>query len=146
MDTGELVAAFIARTLPKAEWTHEAHLRVGLWHALRHPEHETLALLRERISAYNAAMGGENTATAGYHESITRFYVRVFYAFLATVDAGREPAELERGLLASYGDRELPLRYYRRETLFSTAARLGWVEPDLNRMIASADTTQASTR
>lgn len=131
MDTGELVRAFLERTLPKAQWSHEAHLRVGLWHALRHPEPETLALLRERISAYNAATGGENTATAGYHESITRFYVMVFYAFLREVDAGRDPAELEAELIARYGDRNLPLRHYRRDTLFSTAARLGWVEPDL---------------
>jgi len=130
METGELTEGFIAHTLPKSEWTHEAHLRVGLWHALRHGEAETLALLRERISSYNAAMGGENTATAGYHESITRFYVRLFYAYLATVDAGRPAAELEAGLLARFGAKDLPLDYYRRDTLFSSAARLGWVEPD----------------
>jgi hypothetical protein len=130
MDTSELAQGFIGCTLPKALWTHEAHLRVGLWHALRHPEAETLALLRERIRRYNAAAGGENTATAGYHESITRFYVTLFYVYLAAADAGQDAAGLEAGLLERYGDRDLPLQYYHRETLSSSAARLGWVEPD----------------
>ena len=29
-----LVSAFRAGTLPKAAWTHAAHLRVGVWHVL----------------------------------------------------------------------------------------------------------------
>jgi hypothetical protein len=53
--TDQLAAAFCERTLPKGQWTHEAHLRVGLWHVLRHPADRALDLLRERISAYNVA-------------------------------------------------------------------------------------------
>ena len=45
-----LVAAFIDCTLPKVEWTHEAHLRVGLWHRLHMPAELVLGTLRERIS------------------------------------------------------------------------------------------------
>lgn len=126
-----LVQAFIACTLPKSEWTHQAHLRVGLWHLLRHPPGAALNLLRERIRRYNAATGGINSETAGYHETITRFYVAVIAAFLQDAGRGRPVEELAEELIARYGDRDLPLRYYSRELLFSPAARLGWVEPDL---------------
>ena len=51
--TERTVQAFCACTLPKAEWTHWAHLRVGLWHLLRYDPEETLGLLRTRIRALN---------------------------------------------------------------------------------------------
>ena len=129
--TDQLVSGFIDRTLPKSEWTHQAHLRTGLWHRMRHSPTETLELLRERISAFNLAKGGENTESAGYHETITRFYVHVIGHFLASADTRRPIDELEGELIDRFGDKELPLRYYTKERLFSTEARLGWVPPDL---------------
>jgi hypothetical protein len=129
--TDQLISGFIDLSLPKSEWTHHAHLRVGLWHAMRHSPIETLDLLRERISTFNIATGVENTESAGYHETITRFYVHVIGHFLASADTRRPIDELERELIDRYGDKELPLRYYTRERLFSAEARLGWVAPDL---------------
>jgi len=35
-ETERVASALIDRTLPKAEWTHEAHLRAGLWHVQAH--------------------------------------------------------------------------------------------------------------
>ena len=68
--------------MPKAEWTHEAHLRVGLWHLLRYPEGEALRRLRDGIRRYNTACGVAKTEASGYHETITRFCVRVIGRFL----------------------------------------------------------------
>jgi len=76
-------------------------------------------------------VGTANTETSGYHETITRFYVRVIEHFLLTADRNAPFAELATQLLTVYGQRELPLQYYSRELLFSTQARLHWVEPDL---------------
>src|SRR5687768_459807 len=73
--TEELVRRFRERTLSKAEWTHAAHLRVGLWHVLRFPSGEALERLRAGIRALNETHGNANTDTGGYHETITRFYV-----------------------------------------------------------------------
>jgi hypothetical protein len=73
----------------------------------------------------------QNTSTEGYHETITRFYLAVIRAFLASVDSGRPADELARELIARFGDRNLPLRHHSRERLFSADARLGWLEPDL---------------
>lgn len=122
----------LARTLPKAEWTHEAHLAACLW-LLR----ERLDFVPERdlpgtISAYNVAAGGENTDSAGYHETLTQLYIRGVQAFAETVPEGTALVDAVNALLASeIGDRDWPLCFYSRERLFSVAARRGWMEPDL---------------
>jgi len=130
-ETERVARALIDRTLPKAEWTHEAHLLTGLWHVHAHGAVAALPLLRQRISAYNESVGTANTGTAGYHETITRFYVTVIDRFLATADRTRELDVLARELIASYGDRRLPLHHYSEGRLFSPVARRSWVEPDL---------------
>ena len=128
-----LVDSFIACTLPRERWTHSAHLIVGLWHLERHGEEEALALLRERIVAYNVSVGTANTDTSGYHETITRFYVIAIGQFLRSCRKDRrDRAGLFRALLESpLSDRDLPLRFYSRAHLFSVEARKGWARPDL---------------
>ncbi len=118
-----LVEAFLARTLPAAQWTHEAHLLTGLSLARRMPEAELLPFLREAISAYNLASGNQNTDTGGYHEAITAFYAAALSAFArATADLPR--AEAARRLLASIlADRAVLARAYAPETLKTVAAR-----------------------
>jgi hypothetical protein len=130
-ETERVAQALIDRTLPKAEWTHEAHLRAGLWHVHAHGAVAALPLLRRRISAYNESVGTANTDTSGYHETITRFYVTVIDRFLSTADHTLELDALAWQLLAAYGDRRLPLHHYSEGRLFSPVARRSWVEPDL---------------
>ncbi len=131
METNRIACAFIARTLPKSEWTHHAHLRVGLWHLLHHPESIALGLLRERIRAYNEATGVVNTESGGYHETITHFYLHLIRVFLEAVDPARPVDDLARELIERYGEHDLVLRYYSRERLFSPEARRCWLEPEL---------------
>jgi hypothetical protein len=126
-----LVTAFCDRSLPKECWTHEAHLRVGLWHLLHHEPPEALALLRQRITAYNEATGVKNSDASGYHETITRFFLHEIGRFLQRADRGRSLDELAADLIKLLGDNDAPLRYFSREHLMSVAARRGWVEPDL---------------
>lgn len=126
-----LAAGFRDLTLPKAAWTHEGHLKVGLWFLLRHPPDEAMELLRDGIQRYNVATGVPNTDTGGYHETVTRFYVTVIGAFVASADRTRPPDELATELIRDFGDRELPFRYWSREVFASTQARREWVEPDV---------------
>jgi len=130
-ETERIAQALIDQTLPKAEWTHEAHLRAGLWHVLQHGAPAALELLRARISSYNESVGTLNTDTAGYHETITRFYVTVTDRFLAANDRAMPIDDLAARLLTELGDRRLPMRYYSEGRLFSVIARRSWVEPDL---------------
>src|SRR5262249_23499514 len=120
-----------ACTLPKEQWTHHAHLRVGLWHLLRHGAAEALALLRTRIQRYNTSRGTANTDSSGYHETITRFYVWVIDQFLRSADPPQGIDQLAKDLIHRCGDPGLPLRYYSRERLFSVAARRQWMRPDV---------------
>lgn len=130
--TEQLVAGFIDLTLPKAEWTHEAHFRVALWHLLRYSPAETLERLRAGISRYNQAVGGINSDTMGYHETITRFYVWAVARFLDTADRSTPIDELEAALYSAVGDKSLPERYWSKPRLDSVAARRGWLGPDLH--------------
>jgi hypothetical protein len=126
----ELVAAFCDCTLPKSEWTHEAHLRVGLWHVLEMGEAAAMEILRTRIRAYNESVGGRNTDQEGYHETITQFYVKLIASFLRETKRARPIEELAEELIHYYGDRDLPMRYYSKTRLYSTEARLRYIEPD----------------
>jgi len=126
-----LVSGFEDCTLPKARWTHRAHLAVGLVYCDRMPTPVALALLRERIRRYNVASGGENTSTAGYHETITRFYLSIVRRFIAEDGEEGTLAERANRLYQRYGARDLPRRYYSEARLFSLEARASWVGPDL---------------
>lgn len=120
------------RTLPKEEWTHEAHLAACLWLLRERPDIVPERDLPAIISSYNVAAGGENTDSAGYHETLTQLYVRGVRAFNATLPAGQPLAQAVNALLASeIAPRSWPLCFYSRERLFSVEARRGWAEPDL---------------
>lgn len=129
--TERVARGLITCTLPKSEWTHHAHLRAGLWHLLHYSDDIALDLLRKRIRAYNESTGVANTATAGYHETITRFYLIVIRHFLNGAAPQRQPDDLAQELIAGYGDKQLPLGYYTRERLFSEKARREWLPPDI---------------
>jgi hypothetical protein len=126
----DLVARFQSRTLPKSEWTHEAHLAVGTWHVHRLGPDEALLRLRSGIRLLNDSHGTPNTDSSGYHETITRAYVMLLVAFIADRD-GRPAADCAQALLASpLVARDALLTYYSKELLMSVQARLEWVEPD----------------
>ena len=132
MTLDDLAAQFLAATLPRAQWTHEAHLRVGTWHVERFGAAEALPRLRAAIRRLNDAHGTANTPTGGYHETITAAYVTLLAAFLAAAGADLPlEARVERLLAGPLADRSLLLRFWSRETLMSPAARAGWVAPDL---------------
>lgn len=131
MSTERLAEQFIAKTLPPAEWTHHAHLKVGLWHVLEHGPDEALRLLRERIRDYNEATGVVNSDESGYHETITRFWVHRIDGFLRRADRAAPIDELAASLIAESGNKRLLRAFYSQERLESVAARREWVEPDL---------------
>jgi hypothetical protein len=123
---------FLARALPKAEWTHEAHLATTTWLLLRRPDIDVDRELPELIRRYNESVGGVNSDSEGYHETITRVFLSGVRLFLA--EAGRtEPLhELVNALLLSpTGRRDWPLRFYSRERLLSVEARRAFISPDL---------------
>ena len=122
----------LACTLRREEWTHEAHLAATTYLLLRRPDVDIDNELPGIIRRYNESVGGVNSDTEGYHETITRAFLAGVRLFLSEADP-REPLhELVNDLLLSpMGRRDWPLRFYSRERLFSVEARRGFVPPDV---------------
>ena len=81
-DILNLIEGFKSRTLPAAQWTHEAHLITGLWFNYTYSELEAICFLRSGIISYNISSGGENTSEKGYHETLTLFWCRILNSFV----------------------------------------------------------------
>lgn len=126
-----LAKAFEERTLPKAEWTHAAHLVVGLYYCYHNPFGVAKNLMSDGINWLNDAHGTPNTETSGYHETLTVFWLRTVANFLEKAGREKSLAELANELVATVNDTKLPLKFYSRERLFSVEARMNYVEPDL---------------
>jgi hypothetical protein len=128
----KLVDGFIACTLPKAEWTHAAHFATTLWLMRYQPARDLPQAMPGLIRAYNASVGGVNSDTAGYHETITRASIRAARAF-RDARSDREPLHVTVDALMAgdLGKSDWLLVYWSHERLFAVDARRGWVEPDL---------------
>ena len=129
-----LVARFVDGTLPCAEWTHRAHLTVGLWHAREFPADEALARMRAGILRYNTTCQVPNTPTRGYHETITWFYMTVLSRHLTTISDRSDWTTVTNDAIERYGEKELPFDYYSRDRLMSAEARSAWVAPDVRSL------------
>jgi hypothetical protein len=122
----------LARTLPRPDWTHEAHLAATTWLLSCRPDVDIDAALPGIIRAYNESAGGVNDDTQGYHETITRVFLHGVRLFLAEADPHEPLHDLVNELLFSpIGRRDWPLRFYSAERLFSVEARRHFVPPDL---------------
>lgn len=126
---------FLARTLPKAEWTHEAHLATTAYLSLRHPEIDLDTALPRLIRAYNESVGGVNDDTQGYHDTITCAYLHGVRLFIAASDHAAPLHEVVNALLHSpFGQRDWPLHFWSKERLMSVGARRSFVVPDIKAM------------
>jgi hypothetical protein len=131
----ELVAAFRTRTLTHAEWTHAAHLRVGAFYVHHHGAGGALERLRVEIRLLNDRHGTVNSATSGYHETITAAFVRLLEEGLATFAPDVPLERRAEALLAGpLGGSRVLLAFWSRDLLMSPRARAEWVPPDLREL------------
>lgn len=126
----EFLAGFEACTIPHAAWTHRAHIRMAYLVLRRDGFEQGLDAVREGIGRLNASQGTPEAIDRGYHETITRAWLRLvdsamrhhgpeadFEAF-----AGQHPHLLNRTLLRLF---------YSRARIMSWEAKREFVEPDL---------------
>ena len=127
----DFLAAFEGCTLPKSEWTHAAHLLTGACYVHALGYEAALARMRQCVRRYNESVGGKNTETSGYHETITVMWIRLLDGLW------REAGEMERAEFAALAVERFAARrdvfreYYDFDVVGSTEARLRWVEPTL---------------
>jgi hypothetical protein len=125
------LAAFEGCTLPKTEWTHAAHLLTGACYVHTLGREPAFEKMRVCVRRYNESVGGKNTDTSGYHESVTVMWIRLLDGLL------RESALLERASFAALAverfasQRDIFREYYDFDLVGSTEARLRWIEPTL---------------
>jgi hypothetical protein len=129
MTDAELLDAFERCTLPASLWTHEAHVCVAWLYLSRSDEHTALHHIRTGIQRFNDSVLKKALA---YHETITTAFTRLIAHRKSRLGADDSFAEFKvrcEELL----DRKLGalLRHYRKDTLFSDAARERFLEPDL---------------
>ena len=131
-DDEDLLGRFGRQQVGKLEWTHETHIRVGWLHVKLFGAAESVDRLRDGIRKLNTANGVVNGLSSGYHETLTRVWVRLIEAASAgdppTVDCSSCFVERHPELL----EMRLPLRFYTRDRITSNEARAAWVEPDLH--------------
>ena len=122
----------LARSLERADWTHEAHLGATTYLEFRRPDIDLDKELPGIIRRFNESVGGVNSDTEGYHETITRVFLHGVRLFLSEADLDEPLHELVNELLLSpMGRRDWPMRFYSGERLFSVEARKHFVQPDL---------------
>ena len=131
-EVDRLGEGLLACTLPREDWTHEAHLAATTYCCSGGPTSTSTRELPGIIRRFNESVGGVNSDTEGYHETITRSFLNGVRLFLIEADSSEPLHELVNELLLSpMGRRDWPLRFYSRERLFSVEARTAHVGPDL---------------
>jgi len=134
-DIEHIGEGLLEHTLPRAEWTHEAHLAATTYLLLWRPDLNLDSELPDIIRGYNESVGGVNSDSEGYHETITRVFLHTVRLFLKEADRGEPLHDLVNTLLLSpMGRRDWPLRFYSPPRLFSVEARRHFVEPDLRAL------------
>lgn len=126
-----LVEGFRGCNLPKEKWTHAAHW-AGALYLLKEDEAAAFRDMPGMIRAYNESVGGQNTDSEGYHETITIASLRAAAQALAAAPEGTPLHEVLAGLVAGpCGKPDWILDYWSKDCVFSVKARREWVEPDI---------------
>jgi hypothetical protein len=90
-----------------------------------------LAKMRECVRRYNESVGGKNTETSGYHETVTVMWIRLLDGLR------RESTSMDRAQFAALAvqrfapRRDIFREYYDFDLVGSTEARLRWIAPTL---------------
>ena len=131
-DVIQMAHAFFDKTLPLDQWRHREHCAVTLYLLLQRPGIDPEKVLPDLIREYVAATGGQNTATSGYHHTMTLFFIQSIRAFKDGLPPGLSLSAACNLLLQSpVADKSFALRHYSKDRLYSDEARARWVAPDL---------------
>jgi hypothetical protein len=140
VEIDNFLAAFESGTLPKERWTHAAHLLTGACYV--HCLGQALAIdhMRQCVRRYNEAVGGKNTATSGYHETITVFWIKVLDTLLHQVRPIARGEFVALAVERYASQRDLFRRFYDFDVVGSIEARAVWMPPTLEEIEDSAAT------
>lgn len=113
-----LIQQFNLSTLSKAEWTHEAHLLVALWHIKHYGLADAICQLRSKIILLNHFHGTANNKQSGYNETLTVFWSQVIDKYLKE-NSGSFEELVNRFLVSASASKTFPFEFYKKEELLS---------------------------
>lgn len=122
----ELVKRFEACDLPIVNWTHRAHLAVGLVYLGQMTFDAATLRLRERIQAYNRASGNP----PGYNETVTLLFLRKIKS-VTTAQATPTALHEQLNTLEDICGITWIYQYYSKQLIWSDEAKSRWTAPDL---------------
>ena len=83
MEDPQFLQSFETLSLPFAQWTHRAHVKVAFLYLRANPFDEALAKIRKGIKAYNAVNNVPDGPDRGYNETTTRAFLHLIAATMA---------------------------------------------------------------
>jgi hypothetical protein len=131
LEIDAFLAAFEGCTLPKERWTHGAHLLTGACYVHGLGRDAALEKMRVCVRRYNESVGGQNTETSGYHETITVMWIRLLDGLRRGVGAMGRAEFAKLAVERFVGEKDVFRRYYDFDVVGSVEARREWVAPTL---------------
>ena len=127
-DLDRLMKKIADGDMPNEEFSHLYHLAMAACIVF---EGGSLEKVRQTILSLNEANKVEQTATGGYHETITVAWYQLIKAHLASLPQDTPRLLAVNSVLHEFTDKFVLLRHYSRDVLMSWDARKSYVEPDL---------------
>ena len=127
MDDKDFLAGFHDGSLASSEFKHRGHLRLAFLILKHHSIEESAQILSREIKQFATVQGSPSR----YHETLTRFWVRLVSHAMSVAPEARGIDEL----IANFPlllEKDLPYRHWTRATFDSHNARADWVPPDLS--------------
>jgi Arc/MetJ-type ribon-helix-helix transcriptional regulator len=136
LQSDEYLAAFVSEweacRLAASDWTHAAHIATASCYAWNHGSGETYRKMRDGILRFNASVGGRNTDTSGYHESLTRFWSFMLWRFVNGREFSNRIEAVRAAVSELAPDRTFADRYYGLDIRHSREHRREWRAPNEN--------------
>jgi len=138
-DTTEDLESFIAEfengTWPHCRWDHQAHITMAAYYLCSMPIAKAVARIKCGIREYNARQGTKNSDSAGYHETLTAFWIAILIPLCLQEDFQDTLCAKVRTIASMMAnDRDLWRCYYSTNILKDTAARRSWRDPDIKHL------------
>lgn len=130
-DILKIVCAFENGTIERSEWRHAEHLTVATYYAFHYDFETALEKMRGGIFNLLKAFEIDLSKEMPYHETLTVFWMRTVFDAKENLTS---LVEFANRIIEIGADKDLPLKYYSREILFSDRARKIFIEPDKLRM------------
>jgi len=125
-----IVRAFENGTIKRADWRHAEHLTVAVYYAFHHDFDQALIKMRGGIFKLLRCFEIDLSKEMPYHETLTVFWMRTIFDLLER-ENGDSSIVTANKISEMCSDKDLPLKFYSRERLFSEEARKNYLSPDL---------------